>query len=578
MASPTTRDEPYKPRYVDIGINLTDPVFKGLYHGKPRHPPDVQAVINRASEVGCSKLIVTGSHIKNTWEALKLAEEYPTVYATAGIHPCTSSVFSDQSPLDTREIIVDSEKSKAIEIELRALIEHARTIYPQNLVAMGEFGLDYDRLEHCNKTVQLHSFKTQLKIAASLSPQLPLFLHCRAAHKDFVSLLKGTFGSRLEKLHGGGVVHSFTGTYEEMMELHELGLYIGVNGCSLKTKENCDVVSKIPLQSIMLETDGPWCEVRPGHEGWRRYVAIKAAQKSEAENSQGPETEQPQKPSQDKAQAVGGIPSRYKIVKKERWVKDALIKFRNEPCNIELVAQIVAALKGVSVEDICEAAWANTEGLFVLADKQTEGGEVAWQDGDTDYGGDVYNARGFHKGRYVGPRRHHRRRTNEAIFPDHRNVWAKTADAGDESVVPVEHEAHGKEMKPDDDGAEMKPDDDGAEMKPDDDDEEVELDLEGMKLNDEEIGPDDDFDENEQGFDKPPGGRAEMDYLLQKLREEDRREAERGINQSDDDDGYEVTADDENQEFESQFNEGERDVDLPSLRPGRRRSSRRRSR
>lgn len=52
-------------------------------------------------------------------------------------------------------------------------------------------------------------------------------------------------------------MHSFTGTEEEMWELVEDGWSIGVNGCSLKTKENCDVVAKIPLKNLMLETDGP---------------------------------------------------------------------------------------------------------------------------------------------------------------------------------------------------------------------------------------------------------------------------------------------------------------------------------
>ncbi|RDA85339.1 hypothetical protein CP532_1258 [Ophiocordyceps camponoti-leonardi (nom. inval.)] len=570
MASST---EPYMPRYVDIGINLTDPVYSGIYHDNTKHPPDVQAVINRAREVGCSKLIVTGSSIKCTWDALQLADEYPMVYATAGIHPCTSSVFSRESPLDNGEMVVDSEKSRAIEVELKALIDHAMSVYPQNLVALGEFGLDYDRLEHCNKAVQLHSFKTQLKMAASLSPQLPLFLHCRAAHKDFVSLLKTTFGSQLEKLRAGGVVHSFTGTYEEMMELHELGLYIGVNGCSLKTKENCDVVSKIPIHSIMLETDGPWCEVRPSHEGWQRYLAFKAAQKSEKEKSQETgETEQQGKPSEeeaeaDEAAAAGKIPSRYAIVKKEKWVEGAMVKFRNEPCNIEIVAQIVAALKGLSVEDICEAAWTNTKTLFVLADKCTEGGDVAWQDSGTDYGGDTHKARGFYLGRYTGPRPFHRRQIiwDEDIV----NSW-ETDNADDGSARPVgEEETHGEETKPGHE-TETKPDEDG----------EAKLDVENMKLDDEEFMPDDEFNDDDEHGHNPSRGnsKADMDYLLQKLRAEDRREAEQGINQTDDGSGYEVTEDDEKEEFESQFNEGEKDVDLPSAKPRRRRSSRRRSR
>jgi TatD DNase family protein len=59
-----------------IGINLADPIFRGRYHGTQRHPDDLKGVIQRAKEVGCSKLIVTGSSFKSSRDALKLAEEF----------------------------------------------------------------------------------------------------------------------------------------------------------------------------------------------------------------------------------------------------------------------------------------------------------------------------------------------------------------------------------------------------------------------------------------------------------------------------------------------------------------------
>lgn len=209
----------------------------------------------------------------------------------------------------------------------------------QGLVAFGEFGLDYDRLHYCSKKIQLHSFAAQLGLAASLEPQLPLFLHSRAAHADFVSLLKVSFGEKLERLERGGVVHSFTGSLEELKELIDLGLYIGINGCSLKTAANCDVVKAVPLDRIMLETDGPWCEVRQSHEGWK-YLRASSSKPALAEL--------------------------YKSVKKERWERGAMVKGRNEPCTIEKVARIVAAIKGVNVEVVSEAAWANTMAVFGL--------------------------------------------------------------------------------------------------------------------------------------------------------------------------------------------------------------------
>ncbi|KAJ1325052.1 TatD DNase family protein [Microdochium nivale] len=471
----------YTPRYIDIGINLADPIFRGRYHGKQRHPDDLGAVISRAKEVGCQKLIVTGSDLASSKKALEIAREYRktfllqnrdhgkfnflpmphgtstaagVVYTTAGIHPCSSSVFSTSSkptasdndgsnegdghstPCEPDPIQSVSEDQKAcpkktaqIISSLRSLIIEAQSSStPDVLVAFGEFGLDYDRLHYCSRKVQLHSFSAQLDLVLAMKPQLPLFLHSRAAHADFVALLKEKFGPGLEKLERGGVVHSFTGTAAEMHELMDLGLYIGTNGCSFKTAENCEVVKEIKLDRLMLETDGPWCEVRPSHEGWKYLVgrisadreaaaaataAAPAARNAEAQdgghapvltaataalaetslvppsqapspgsttttNSNGTNTpsssshaaagpkprRKPAPPKQTKKEP--DVPERWKAVKKEKWVEGAMVKSRNEPCMIERVATVVAAVKEVSVEEVCEAAWENTRRVFKL--------------------------------------------------------------------------------------------------------------------------------------------------------------------------------------------------------------------
>ncbi|CAK47903.1 3'-5'-exodeoxyribonuclease [Aspergillus niger CBS 101883] len=291
-------------RYVDIGINLSDPVFSGSYHGKQVHDNDLDDIVQRAKDIGCQKFMVTGSDLKESRRAIQLAHDYPGFcYATVGVHPCQAKMF-DEYP---------GGPSKMLD-ELRTLALQSKE--NGQAVAFGEIGLDYDRLFLSAKEPQLKYFEAQLDLAVEI--QLPLFLHSRAASEDFERLL----GPRLAKLPKRGLVHSFTGTLEEMERMVALGLDIGVNGCSLKTEENLEVVKAIPLERLQIETDGPWCEIRPSHAS-SKYLK--------------------------------GAPELPKAVKKERWQKGLMVKGRNEPAAIAHVAYVIAQIKGVTVEEVCEA-------------------------------------------------------------------------------------------------------------------------------------------------------------------------------------------------------------------------------
>ncbi|RPB28498.1 Mg-dependent DNase, partial [Terfezia boudieri ATCC MYA-4762] len=277
----------YVPRYVDIGVNLTDKMYRGVYHGKKHHEADLPDVVHRALGAGCTKLMVTGSDLHESREAVKLAEKYPgIIYATVGVHPCCAHQF------DTHPGGPDAYMA---ELEQLALSAKEKGL----VTAFGEIGLDYDRLMLCPKDPQLKYFRLQLDLSRRLN--LPLFLHSRAASKDFFDLLAPC----LPHLPGG-LVHSFTGTLDEMKELLAAGLYIGINGCSLKTDENLDVVKEIPLDRLMLETDGPWCEIRPSHASAK--LLTKLMKDASAATTLG-----------------GPVPELPKVKKKEKWEKGARI-------------------------------------------------------------------------------------------------------------------------------------------------------------------------------------------------------------------------------------------------------------
>ncbi|KAI1617821.1 Mg-dependent DNase [Exophiala viscosa] len=309
-------------RYADVGINLGDPVFRGKYHGKKAHEDDLDDVVQRALDVGCTKLMITGSNLKESRHAVELAEKYPGhCYATIGVHPCSTQDF-DRHPGGPDNMIRD----------LRALAVEAKQ--KGHAVAFGEIGLDYDRLFLSPKDVQLKYFELQLDLAEEL--QLPLFLHSRAAGEDFERIMT----ARLDKLPKRGLVHSFTGTIPELDSLVNLGFDIGVNGCSMKTEENLEAVKAVPLDRLQIETDGPWCEIRPSHAS---------------------------------SQYLTDGPAVPKAVKKEKWQKGLMVKGRNEPATIVQVAHVAAKVKGISVEELCEAAWKNSLGMFGLGESEQSG-------------------------------------------------------------------------------------------------------------------------------------------------------------------------------------------------------------
>ncbi|EMC97690.1 hypothetical protein BAUCODRAFT_122117 [Baudoinia panamericana UAMH 10762] len=320
MSSTNSSDPLTGLRYADIGINLTDSIFRGIYHDKQAHEDDLQHIIQRALSVGVRRMMVTGSDLAESKNAVKLAQEYPGLcYATIGVHPCQA-----------RSFVTHPDGPDALLAELRKLAIESRDA--GTATAFGEIGLDYDRLHFCDKDTQLTYFAAQLDLAIEL--QLPLFLHSRAASEDFKRLLR----ERLDKLPKRGIVHSFTGTLSEMQAIIDMGFDVGINGCSMKTEENVEVVKAVPLERLQIETDGPWCDMRPSHAS---------------------------------AKFLASAPEMPKAVKKEKWQPEMMVKGRNEPCMIVLVAHAIAGIQGVSVEEVCEHAWRNSIRMFGLGETRS---------------------------------------------------------------------------------------------------------------------------------------------------------------------------------------------------------------
>eukprot|EP00667_Euglena_gracilis_P011433 EG_transcript_11680 len=269
--------------------------------------PDYDQVLERGWAAGLERVIVTGTSLKESQQALALAQGHPGLYCTAGVHPTRS-----------REIADDRSAESHLE-ELQSII----TTGGDKVVAVGECGLDYDRLNFADRDTQLRGFELQFKLAQE--SRLPMFLHNRNTGEDFVRLMK-----KYRPSISGGVVHSYTGGEEELRELLDLDLYIGINGCSLKTEDNLKVMAQVPLDRLLLETDAPWCGIRPSYAGYRFVI------------------------------------TRPRFRKKEAFELGLQVQSRNEPCNLVSVLEAVAGYRP-DVPDMAELARvvrANTMALF----------------------------------------------------------------------------------------------------------------------------------------------------------------------------------------------------------------------
>jgi len=206
-------------RFIDTHCHFDFPPFSG----------DEEASLQRAAQAGVGKIIVPATEAANFARVLALAENYQPLYASLGLHPGMLEKHSDVS-LD----------------QLQQALERR----PAKVVAVGEIGLDLfgddPQFER-----QQWLLDEQLKLAKRYD--LPVILHSRRTHDKLAMHLKRHDLSRT------GVVHGFSGSLQQAERFVQLGYKIGVGGTITypRASKTRDVIAKLPLASLLLETDAP---------------------------------------------------------------------------------------------------------------------------------------------------------------------------------------------------------------------------------------------------------------------------------------------------------------------------------
>jgi len=204
---------------IDVGVNLAHESFRG----------DLTEVLRRAEEANVVHMVITGTSAEKSRSAAELARAHGKS-STAGVHPHDASSFDEPTCATLRELAAREE-----------------------VVAIGECGLDYNR-DFSPRPAQREAFAAQLRLAAELG--LPVFLHERDAHEDFVAILREHRSSL-----PAAVVHCFTGSGEALDAYLALDCHVGITGWICDERRGLhlrELVGRIPPGRLLLETDAPF--------------------------------------------------------------------------------------------------------------------------------------------------------------------------------------------------------------------------------------------------------------------------------------------------------------------------------
>ncbi|HXK40259.1 MAG TPA: TatD family hydrolase [Candidatus Paceibacterota bacterium] len=199
---------------------------------------DRHEVIERAVAAGVEIIVDVGNGEVATDShaaAFRLAEQYPFVYTTVGVHPHEASLFGAQ-----------------LEDRLLELAGHSKVI------AWGEIGLDY-HYDNSPRDVQCKVFRRQLRLARER--KMPIVIHTREAEDDTLAIIRQEWaGAGLQ-----GIIHCFTGTWAFAEQAVDLGFLISFSGVvTFKTADDLRrTAAQLPLNRILIETDSPFLTPAP---------------------------------------------------------------------------------------------------------------------------------------------------------------------------------------------------------------------------------------------------------------------------------------------------------------------------
>jgi len=232
---------------IDTHIHLDD----------ERYKDDLDEVLNRAKEGGVERFIIPGADVSTLDKAVEIAEKYDDVYFAVGVHPYDLEGFDG--------------------------LDFEKYLHHKKCVAVGECGMDYFRLEGTDeeneevKRRQKEVFIAQIEIAKKYKK--PLIIHIRNASHDSKMILLDHNAAEV-----GGVLHCFNAD-EELLCLADENFYFGIGGVLTfkNAKKLVNVLSKIPKEKLIIETDGPYLTPTP-HRGERNepfYTTFIAQKMSE---------------------------------------------------------------------------------------------------------------------------------------------------------------------------------------------------------------------------------------------------------------------------------------------------------